>query len=40
MLVGGTQLDLVQFETEGLFPIIQTSTINSEVYAVDFFENT
>ena len=25
----GTQLDLVQFETQGLFPIIQTNTINS-----------
>ena len=25
----GTQLDLVQFETQGLFPIIQTSAINS-----------
>ena len=25
----GTQLDLVQFETQGLFPIILTSTINA-----------
>ena len=29
MLVGGTPLDVVQFETQGLFPIILTSTINS-----------
>ena len=29
MLVGGTPLDLAQFETQGLFPIILTSTINS-----------
>ena len=29
MLMNVDTLDLVQFETQGLFPIIQTSTINS-----------
>ena len=30
MLMNVDTLDLVQFETQGLFPIIQTSTINSD----------
>ena len=29
MLVDGDTIRLVQFETQGLFPIIQISTINS-----------
>ena len=29
MLMNADTLDLVQFETQGLFPIILTSTINS-----------
>ena len=30
MLMNVDTLDLVQFETQGLFPIIQTSSINSD----------